>query len=223
MFDNTKLVFNKMLADIKRIGFAFSLVTNLINIFYLIYACFTRRGILWVNIVLLAITVGYFIVFVATYYNKSKIAKQVKLRARRITKWSKIAIKAFTLFVAIYGIYSAAENVSFFSVLLVAFMVIGWVFQVVTEILIYVIRKQKELLLTALQKDIEPFLKVRDAVVKPFKVASGVKSKIKSFFSRKKKAPELEKGKELLLLEGDKPLSKKEQRKLKKQLKKASK
>ncbi len=223
MFDNTKLVLNKMLADIKRIGFAFSIATNLINIFYLFYACFTHRGILWVNILLLVITVGYFIVFLATYYNKNKIAIKVKLKARTITKWSKIVIKMFTLFVAIYGIYSTYENVSFFSLLLVAFMVIGWFFQVVTEILIYIIRKQKDILLSAFQKDIEPFLKVRDAVVKPFKVASGVKSKIKSFFSRKKKTPELEKNKELLLIEGDKPLSKKEQRKLKKQLKKASK
>ena len=69
---------------------------------------------------------------------------------KRVYKWLKIAIKAFTLGAAIYGLYTAANNVTAISIVLTTLMIIMWVLETILEIVIEVISKEAELLISGL-------------------------------------------------------------------------
>lgn len=222
LFSNTIGELKKLYNDIKRIGFVFSVAMQIINMVYLLYACIVGNGFLWVNIVLFVVTLAYFIVYLIAFDSKNPLVAKINQKARHIKKWIVIAVKAFTLGVAIYGLYSTANNVNFVSMLLVIFMLLGWVAQILIELFSIFIEKQIQIIKTAFLKDVEPFIKVGKAVAKPVKAVTSVGSKIKGFFTKSKKEKDFSDMK-LLTDESVVTLSKKEMRKLKKEERKMQK
>ncbi|MBQ8291258.1 MAG: hypothetical protein IJX88_01935 [Clostridia bacterium] len=154
MLDYTKAAFNKTVEDIKKCTFLFSIVAHVFTIAYLLYTIIARSGALWANIALLAITVAYFVFFlILSRGETSKTKKRVKSTVTRIFKRCKLFIKFLTLAVLVYGVYVTAGNVQPLSVVLLAFTLVGWVLQVLLEIVSTVIERRVKFFLEALEAD----------------------------------------------------------------------
>ena len=176
MLTNTRSAIGKMIDDIKAFSYYFNIIMQVMYFTYLMYAVGTERGILWLNLALAGLSVIYFVFFVATYNKKDSSLKKMKKSARQVHRWCKLAGKTLTLCVMVYSIYATTQDVSPTSVIMTALMVVAWVLQLLFSLVIGFLDKEKELILEAIRKDMEP-------VTKPAKAVSG-------FFKRFKRSDE---------------------------------
>lgn len=174
MLDYTLSAIDKIVKDLKRISYCFTLLMQLLYISYLIYAIAAPSGILAVNIVLCLLSVAYLIFYLITQGSEKKRVKHAYYQTKRAFKWFKLAIKAFTLGIALYGIYATVNeaNITPLSVILTALMVVAWTLQVILEAVLFFIIKEKDLLLTAINADIEAFKR-------PINIVNGFVDKLK--------------------------------------------
>ena len=156
MFDYTKAAIDTIVRDLKRIFFAFNIFVQLLYIGYLVYVLATGRGVLAANIILIALSASYLVLFVVTYNKKER---QFKKLAKRTYSLIKIAVNAFTIGIAIYGIYSTAGEITPTSIVMLVLMVLGWLVSVLLQVLIYFIESRKNLVIEALKADKEQTLK----------------------------------------------------------------
>ena len=172
MLDYTKMAIKQTIADLKRTDYVRNIITQLVYIFYLVYTLIVRTGYFAFNIALLALSVAYLIFFlVMTSCGKSPEGKQVKRVTTGIFVWCKRLIKLFTLGLTIYGICTAVEHVSAVSVILAALMIVGWLLQIVFEVLIKILTNRVTLITDALEADI-------DNIIKPFKTVGNFFKKV---------------------------------------------
>ena len=155
-----------MIDDIKAFSYYFNIVMQVMYFAYLLYAIGTDRGILWLNIALAGLSILYFVFYVATYNKKDDTAKQVKKSVRNLHRWCKLGGKTLTLCVMVYSIYATTQDVSPTSVIMTALMVVAWVLQLLFSLVIGFLEKEKDIILEAIRKDMEP-------VTKPVKAVSG--------------------------------------------------
>ena len=179
MLDYTQAAFFKIIDDFKKFALIFNFVSQIFYIAYLIYAIATSNGLLAVNIVLLCLSIAYFIFFLIVTL-REKQNKTVKAIVKKIFKYSKLAIKAVTLGITLYGLYYTSKNATLASVMLSALMIVGWLLQIAFEVITVFVESRINLLITGLQTDFDNFMK-------PIRAVSG-------FF---KKAPVEEEEKEL--------------------------
>lgn len=191
MLDHTKEAFNQVVADLKKTAYAFNVLMQVVYISYLIYALVARAGNAIVNGVLLGLSAAYFVFFLcATSFGRNPESTHLSKGVKCFYKNSKRLIKLYTLGVAVYGIYEAATNVSFVSVLLTALMVVFWLLDIVFEILVKYVTARVNLIVEGLKTDI-------DNVVKPFKNTGNFFKKLVG----KEIEPEEEPSKQRLFLE----------------------
>ncbi len=168
MLDYTKGVLSQTLNDLKSIAFFSALALQIFQVGYLIYAICTGTGILAANIILLTLSTAY-LAFIL-YVHFQDIEKQTKKLLKNIYRWSKRAIKAFTLGVSIYGLFiSASEPLttkSMVSIILVVFMLLAWVLDILFSLIVMVLEKRKDLFLNAFKMDFEPAFKAMNFVNK---------------------------------------------------------
>ena len=172
MLSNTRAAIGKIIDDIKAFSYYFNIVMQVMYFAYLLYAIGTERGILWLNIALSGLSVLYFVFYVATYNKKEQAVQKVKKSARNLHRWCKLAGKTLTLAVMVYSIYATTQDVSPTSVILTALMVVAWVLQLLFSLIIGFLEKEKEIILEAIRKDIEP-------VARPARAVSGFFKKFK--------------------------------------------
>ena len=172
MLSNTKAAIGKMIDDIRAFSYYFSIAMQVIYFAYLLYAIGTDRGILWLNITLAGLSIAYFVFYVATYNKKESAIKQMKKSARQLHRWCKLAGKTLTLCVMVYSIYATTQDVSPTSVILTALMVVAWVLQLLFSLVIGFLEKEKDLILEAIRKDMDP-------VTRPARAVSGFFKKFK--------------------------------------------
>lgn len=129
------------------------------GIVYLIYALVVDAAIVWANGVLLAVSFAYLLFFIITYYNRSRGMSKAKRITARTVKWAKLIIKAFTLGVAVYGIYIAIEKFTPVSALLMTASVLGWVIQVFVELLVVYAENRVQFLMAGIEADVDNLLK----------------------------------------------------------------
>ncbi|MFQ7076885.1 MAG: hypothetical protein ACLRSW_02535 [Christensenellaceae bacterium] len=87
--------------------------------------------------------------------------------------WTKRLIKLFTLGVAVYGICTAVERVSAVSVILAALMIVGWILQIIFEVLIKILTNRVNFILEGLEADLDNMLKPVRSVGNFFKKVTG--------------------------------------------------
>lgn len=217
MIDYTKVAVKKIFDDFKHFVYLFQVCVYILYTLYLIYAIITQSGILAVNIILLVFSLAYLIFFIVYNQRKQK-NKTLKKVITEIFKWSKRAIKLFTIGVALYGVYETSKNVNPLSVVLSALMVVGFVFDLLFDLIIRFVSKRIHFVYEAIQADVE-------TITKPF-------TAVKSFFKREDAPPPPPTKNRLLLDElvataraekADKKLSKKEKKRLEKDRKKEEK
>jgi hypothetical protein len=153
MLDYTITAIYKVLDDLKRGAFCFSVAVQCVGIIYLIYAICVGAGMLWANIALGVISLAYLIFYIVTYPKNDKAAVRVKRATAGWCKWSRLAIKAFTLGEAIWGVYIAIEHFTPISALLMTISALGWICQVLIEIAIKYIEGRVEYIVEGVKTD----------------------------------------------------------------------
>lgn len=173
MFDYTRSILDKIVNDIKKTARAFMIFTQAATIAYLIYSLIAPVGKLWVNIPLLALSVIYFIIYIALTSEKwddtkAETTKKRKTlaKARNIFARSKLVVNFFPMVGVVYGLASASTHATPISTILSLLPVLGWVLQFIFEILRMLIDKYKALLGYAVRKDTEGIVKAYNAVSK---------------------------------------------------------
>ena len=155
MFDYTRAALTKVVADLKRIAYVFSVTVQLIGIGYLVYAVALRVGIMWTNLLLLGLSVCYFVFFLITYSKKEKKIAKVKRTTAKTYKWIKLTVKAYTLGVAVYGVYIATEHFTPISALFMTASALGWICQVAIELLVSYAEGKVGLIIEGIEADIQ--------------------------------------------------------------------
>ncbi len=174
MLDYTKTAIQKTIDDYKRVDYFRNIITQLLYVLYLVYAVCTNTGYLWVDITLLSLAVSYFIFFMIMTQGKPlapirKTQKFVAVLYRRCRQ----LLKLFTLGVMLYGIYFTTQNVTAWSVLLSALMIVGWVLQIIFEVLIRIFISRGQMIIEAMEADLEVVTKPAKAVGNFFKKITG--------------------------------------------------
>ncbi len=191
MLDYTKAAIKKTVEDFKRLDYIRNLATQILYAAYLIYAVCTPAGKLWADIPLLVLSIAYLIVFVvATNQNATQTQKKFKKVCTTVFTRSKQVIKLFTIVVMIYGIYAATTHVTAISVVLSAFTIVGWILQVIFEVILKYFLSRAHFILEGMEADYETMLKPVKTVGNFFKKVAG-----------KEVEPEKEKSKNRLWLE----------------------
>ena len=171
MFDYTKAACKQIEEDFKKIAFVCSLLTQCVYIAYLVYALWTNTGFFIANIILLALSVGYFAFFL--YANQLELKKQTRKIMKLAYKRCKQLIKLFTLGLLIYGLWFTAENTSPLSLILCAFMIIGFLLDILLEIVLRYFINRVNLVLEGAKADWELLKKPVTTVGNFFKKIAG--------------------------------------------------
>ena len=191
MLDYTKAAVKKTVDDFKRLDYIRNIVTQVLYIGSLIYVIVAASGALWANILLLALSAAYFVFFlVITAGEKSKAKKKAKKLATKIFKRCKQLVKLLTTIVMVYGVCVTTKNVTPFAVVLAAFMIVGWLLQIVFDIIFHLFIKKANLLIEGVKADMQTAVKPVKSVGNFFKKLTG-----------KKVEPEPEKNKERIWLD----------------------
>ena len=170
MFKYTREAIDKIIDDFKRLSKFFKYSSQIVTVVYLTYALIFNVGNLYANIVLLVLFVGYSIF---DFIIDEKENRYIEKIIRRTYKWLRIGIKAFTLGVLIYGIYTATTNASPITIILATLMIIVWVLQVLLELVIMIVEDEKDLVVAGLKKDIDDIKRPVTEVGNFFKRVTG--------------------------------------------------
>ncbi|MBQ9113610.1 MAG: hypothetical protein IJY05_01665 [Clostridia bacterium] len=171
MFDYTKTAINKIVADFKKFSYRFNIGAQIVYIAYLIYALIANTELWIINTILLALSAIYFIFFlVATAKDASKTLKK---RVKTVFKRCKQVVKFFTLGVMLYGIWQTSTHVDPLSVILTALMIVGWVLQILFEIILVFFLNKANFVWEAVQADKDEFVKPAKSVGNFFKRITG--------------------------------------------------
>ena len=164
MLNYTFAAVNKSIEDVKRASFLINILINALYILYLIYALVVGSGNPFVNAILCALTAVFFVSYVVTSLDEEK------KRARKIVKTTykriKIFIDAFSLAIALYSIYIAAERATVISILLTVVSLIGWIAKVALSVITSFLEKRAALITSAFYMDFEPMFKVMNTYKK---------------------------------------------------------
>lgn len=208
MLDYTKAAIQKTVDDFKRIDHVRNFATQILYIAYLIYALFAGAGIWWANAALLAISTAYFVFFMIVTKEKKALKKTV---ARIFTRCKQL-IKLVTLGIMVYGICATTKHVTAPSVVFSAFLIVGWLLQIVFEVVFRFFINRAQFILEGIEADYEQLVKPAKTVGNFFKKLTG-----------KEVEPEKEKSKQRLWLDkkvAENKISKEEEKREKKRSKK---
>lgn len=177
MLDYTKAAIRQTLSDLKKTNYIRNVATQIIYIAYLIYVLIVQTGFLAANIVLLVLSAAYLAFFlIVTDAGKDpdgKKFKDLKKNGATVFVWSKRAIRLVTLGMTVYGICTTLERVTPFSIVLTAMMIVGWILQIVFEILIKILTNRVQFILEGLEADLDSLLKPVKTVGNFFKKMTG--------------------------------------------------
>ncbi len=171
MFDYTKAAFKKTVNDFKKIDLIRNVATQLIYIAYLVYAICIQSGVLVANIILLTLACAYFIFFL--YMKTRDVKRTVKRTVKNVYKWSKQLVKLFNLGVMIYGLSITANHFTALSLILAALMIVGWVLQILFEVVFHFFLKKAKFIMEGMEADYQKMTKPVKTVGNFFKKVMG--------------------------------------------------
>ncbi len=180
MLDYTKIVMTKIKEDINRLGFIFAVISQCFAIAFLIYALCANVGILWVNIVVLVLSVACLGIQLPLGADIKKTAKARLKKFKRYFKWISLTIRLLPVATAVYTLCATGANPDAISVLLTAMTLISWVLQLVFQIVTYLIDRYSNLVREGLTADVEDITRPIRAVTSFFKKSSESDEEIKT-------------------------------------------
>ena len=171
MLDYTIAAYNKIKEDFNKLLYYTTICTQLMYIAYLVYALITGTGIFIANMILLVIAAAYLAFFF--YATAANLNRPVKRQVKRLFNRCKQLVKLFTLGVMVYGICQTAAKASPVSVLITALMIIGFVLQIIFELIAWFLTKRINLFIEGLKADYENITKPVKTVGNFFKRMTG--------------------------------------------------
>ena len=208
MFDYTKAAISQTIDDLKKVFYFVGLGTQVVYIAFLVYSLIVGSGIFFINLALAALSLGYLIFYlIVTKFGKDPDAKECKrLRktGKEAMKWTKRSLRLVTICIAFVEIFST-QTPDTLSVVLTAFMLVGWILEIVFDLIVKILTSRYRFIMDGLELDI-------DEITKPFK-------NVGNFFKKmtgQEVAPEKELNKNQLFLK-EKVLVSREERQIKKQ------
>lgn len=194
MLDYTKAAIKKTVDDFKRLDYLRNVATQILYLAYLVYALCAGAGFVWANITLLAISATYFVFFLVVTGGSPQGAQGRKEPLKRtvslIFTRCKQVVKLVTLVIMIYGIYAATKHLTAPAVVFAAFLIVGWLLQIVFEVVFKFFINRAQFILEGIEADYEQLTKPAKTVGNFFKKLAG-----------KEIEPQKEKSKQRLWLE----------------------
>lgn len=174
MFEYTRVAIKKIIDDIKKFVYTFHFLSHVFMIAYLVYSLVMQKGIIWLDIPMLAVCLAYFIFFlIVSKKKKDKSKKKTYAVLENIFQRTKLVIRFFSIAVIVYGMYITVDQVSHFAIITLALSVIGWILAVLLEIIQTIIEKKCEFIVEAFQADIEPVVNFATKTGNFFKKIAG--------------------------------------------------
>lgn len=171
MLDYTIVAVKKTVGDFKKILFFSTVVMQLFYIAYLVYATSTGRGFFPINVALLFLSVAYFGFFI--YVSQNEVKKGVKKFGKKAYAYTKLLVNLLSVGIMVYGLCTTAGNLTAVSLLFTLFMAILWVFQLLFQILVYIVESRARLIIDGLKIDWENVTKPVTATTNFFKKLTG--------------------------------------------------
>ncbi len=153
MFAHTQGRIKILLNYFKRIRRVISIGVNLLLILYLVYSLAVDRGIFVANVILLTITVAYFIFYLIMEFRNGK--KQIRKTVKRIYKWCKRLIKLPIIGIAVYDLAIGKSDFDPLSFLLTLLMIVGWILDLLFYFVIRYLEIELKELIASLKKDVK--------------------------------------------------------------------
>ena len=175
MLDYTVESVNKTVNDLKRIFYIFSASVQALCIVYLVYLLVIGEGFFAANIILLVLSTSHFVFHTICYGNGGK-ARRKLLGIKNVLRYAKLAIRAITLGVAIYGIYVATTHLTPVSIILTSLMAVCWILQIIFEFVCYFVESRATLIINAMKRDAESVISPIRSVGSFVKRAAGYES-----------------------------------------------
>ncbi len=171
MLDYTKEALKKTKEDLAKLDFFRNLITQAVYIAYLVYATWTDIGVFWANVTLLSLACAYlgFFLFIALFTVRKKVPKPAKIIFTRC----KQAVRLFTIGVMLYGVWNTTTHITPLSVIFSALMIVGWVLQILFEILFAFFLNKAYFIYAGMEADAEKLTKPIKSVGNFFKKVTG--------------------------------------------------
>lgn len=193
MLDYSLTAFNKIKNDFLRIKRFFDVLIPLFPIAFLTYSVITtaiaKDFMVWVNAVSLALALAYYVFHLVVTFRKAD--KELKRLVKTIYKICVRAIKFFTLAVSIYGLWVSMDNLNPLSLILTILSLVGWLLQVVLDIILYIINRYATFLKEAIMADIDELKKPVTTVSNFFKKMTGKEVEEKEISKTRAKLDEM--------------------------------
>lgn len=140
MTSKESTVLLKIFKFIKNIPYYLGILSYLLYIGYLGINILMNKGVYLLNIILLAVSVVFLIIYVVMFL-AGQSGKKIR-STKRYFKWFKLGMKGISLFIIIYGFITASSSES--SMLIPNILIILWLMQILGEIRKYRARKRRE-------------------------------------------------------------------------------
>lgn len=175
MLDYTVESVNKTVNDLKRIFYVFSASVQALCILYLVYLLVIREGFLAANVILLVLSASHLVFNTVCYGADGKVRERL-IGIKNVIRYAKLAVRAITLTVAIYGIYVATTHVTPTSIVLTSLMAVSWILQIILEFVCYFVESRANLIINAMKRDAEAVISPLRTVGSFVKRAAGYES-----------------------------------------------
>ena len=193
MLDYSLTAFQKIKKDFLRIKRFFDVVIPLFPIAFLTYSVITtaidKSFMVWVNALSLLLAVAYYIFHLFVTFRKTD--KELKKAVKTAYKICVRAIKFFTLAVTLYGLWISIDDVNPLSMILTILSLVGWLLQVVLDIILHIINSYANFIKEAIMADIEELKKPVTTVSNFFKKMTGKEVEEKEVSKTREKLDEL--------------------------------
>ena len=193
MLDYSLTAFQKIKNDFLRVKRFFDVVIPLFPIAFLTYSVITTASAMnvmfWVNTISLTLAVAYYIFHLFVTFRKAD--KELKKTVKTIYKICVRAIKFFTLAVSIYGLWISIDNVNPLSMILTLLSLIGFLLQIVLDIILHIINSYANFLKEAILADIDEIKKPVTTVSNFFKKMTGKEIEEKEVSKTREKLNEM--------------------------------
>ena len=159
MFDYTKNNFKNIGERIKKTGFLLKIIGKLFPIAYLIFLIAAKIGSLTANIIMLSLSVLYFLFFLFMEASafKRKTKRTVKKWVRVFYKHTKRITRLLFLILPAYGAAVTANNFSPFALFMLIITILGIIWEIIWNILLGIGKKAvktgKQNLLNGFKRD----------------------------------------------------------------------
>ena len=163
MFKHTMASVNIIKKELSVFSHLANIISSLFIMGYIIFSIVMERGLLGVNIALLAVTFINLIVYVIVSLKQTGELKKIRKVEKHIYKLSKICLNAIPLGTVIYSLAVEAGELSQLELVFMPLIILLWVVQVALEITTLYVESRLSLFTDGIKLDLEPIFKIKNA------------------------------------------------------------